>query len=41
MKAFLAAVIVAVVIAVGAGVVLETSNTSVSSAYPTPSVRNN
>jgi hypothetical protein len=41
MKAFLTAVIVAVVIAVGAGYVMETSNTSVSDAYATPSVRNN
>ena len=40
MKAFVAALIVAVVMAVGAGFLLETSNTSVTAAYPTPSVRN-
>lgn len=40
MKAFLAGVVVAVVIAVAAGVVLENSNTSVTSAFATSSVRN-
>jgi hypothetical protein len=40
MKAFLAGVVVAVVIAVAAGVALESSNTSVTSAFATSSVRN-
>jgi hypothetical protein len=40
MKAFLAGVVVAVVIAIAAGVVLENSNTSVTSAFATSSVRN-
>jgi hypothetical protein len=40
MKAFLAGVAVAIVIAVAAGVTLDRSNTSVTSAYSTSSVRN-